>query len=262
MFEKIKNIFSKTAPVEEENKSLEDELVLPENPHFLTDPEKVVKLLCEIEVSSPLCTIQIEDSDEDFSSSILDVKADRNIIILDELVPKEGNAFLQRKKALKLSTFHKGIHLSFNLENLEIGHSHGITYYKALIPDRIYYPQRRRSPRIEISTIDMSFSGVAQRTGISVVGYVFDLSRDGAGIDVPVNRARVQRGDKIKGCQIRVEDYVMDFDFNVRFVKPASAGSSKVQIGGFFENLSAKSQSKLSYFITSLERVEIRKQKA
>lgn len=262
MFEKIKNIFSKTAPVEVENEALDGDLAPPENPNFLTDPERIVKLLCEIEASSPLCTIQIEGSDEDYSSSILDIKVNKNAIILDELIPKEGNALLQGRKALKLFTFHKGIHLSFNLENLEIGHSHGIIYYKALIPERIYYPQRRRSPRIEISAIDIAFSGVAQRTGISVVGYVFDLSRDGAGIEIPVNRARVQRGDKIKGCQISFEDYVMDFDFSVRFVKPASVGSSKVQVGGFFQNLSTKSQSKLSYFITSMERVEIRKQKA
>ncbi|MGZ4960063.1 MAG: flagellar brake protein [Methylomonas sp.] len=261
MLEKIKKIFLKTSPVEEDDVSVED-LVEPENPNFLTEPEKIVKLLSEIEASSPLCTIQIEDSNEDYSSSILDIKVNKNTIILDELIPREGNALLQRKKALKLFTFHKGIHLSFNLEKLETGHSHGITYYKALIPGRVYYPQRRRSPRIEIRTIDISFSGVAQRTGVSVVGYVFDLSRDGAGIEIPVNRARVQRGDKIKGCQISFEDYVMDFDFNVRFVKPVSTGSSKVQIGGFFENLSPKSQSKLSHFITSLERVEIRKQKA
>jgi c-di-GMP-binding flagellar brake protein YcgR len=260
MFEKIKNIFSKAEPVEEE--ALDDDLSPFDNPNFITNPEKIVKLLSEIEVSSPLCTIQIEGSNEEYSSSILGVKADKNAIILDELIPKEGNAILQRSRALKLLTFHKGIHLSFNLNNLEIGHSRGISYYKALIPERIYYPQRRRSPRIEISTIDIPFNGVAQRTGLSVVGYLFDLSRDGAGIDMPANRARVQRGDKIKGCQISFEDYVMEFDFIVRFVKPVSVGSSKVQIGGFFESLSAKSQSKLSYFITSLERVEIRKQKA
>lgn len=260
MFEKIKKIFSKAETVAED--ASEDDLSPFENPNFITNPEKIVKLLSEIEVSSPLCTIQIEGSDEDYSSSILGIKVDKNSIILDELIPKEGNAILQRRRALKLLTFHKGIHLSFNLNDLEIGHSRGISYYKASIPERIYYPQRRRSPRIEISAIDIPFNGVAQRTGLSVVGYLFDLSRDGAGIDMPANRARVQRGDKIKGCQISFEDYVMEFDFIVRFVKPVSVGSSKVQIGGFFENLSSKSQAKLSYFITSLERVEIRKQKA
>lgn len=259
MLGKLKHFFSK--PIVSAPASDDEELLTFENPNFLTDQEKIAKLLSEIENSSPLCTVQIEGSNEDFSSSILGVKLDKNAIILDELMPKHGNDLLLRCRSLKLSTFHKGIHLSFSLTDIEIGHSRGINYYKAPLPERVFYPQRRRSPRLEISSIDIPFSGVVQRTGISVGGYLFDLSRGGAGINVPVNRARVQRGDRIKTCQINFEDYVMDFDLSVRFVKPVSASSSKVQIGGLFENLSSKSQSKLSYFITSLERVEIRKQK-
>lgn len=259
MLSKLKHFFSKASVPTPE---VDDDLLAFENPNFITDPDKIARLLGEIENSSPLCSIQIEGFAEDFSSSILSVKLDKNSIILDELMPKHGNDLLLRSRALKLSTFHKGIHLSFNLANIEIGHSRGINYYKAPLPDRVFYPQRRRSPRLEISAIDIPFSGVVQRTGISIGGYLFDLSRGGASVSVPVNRARVQRGDVIKNCQINFDDYVMDFDFAVRFVKPVSATSPKVQIGGFFEGLSARSQSKLSYFITSLERVEIRKQKA
>ena len=261
MLEAIKRIFAKSEPAEEIQPEAEEDLLAYENPNFLTDPEKIIKLLSEVETNAPLCTVQISGSDNEYSSSILGVKPDKNAILLDELIPKEGNIQLQQSKALKLTAFHKGIHLSFNLDHLETGHSRGITYYKATIPNRIYYPQRRKSPRIEIRDINIQFNGIAQRTGISVGGYLFDLSRGGAGIDIPVNRARIQRGDKIKNCQISFEDYVMDFDFNVRFVKNISAGSSKVQIGGLFVNLSSKSESKLSYFITSLERLEIRKQK-
>lgn len=270
MLKRIKNIFSKGASVDRE--TADDDLSFFErpslekanfdNPNFLTSRKQVIELLSEIEGRSPLCTIQIEGENVEYSSSILGIKIDKNTIILDELIPPEGNAILQQRKALKLFTFHKGIHLSFNLKNLEIGHSRGITYYKAALPERIYYPQRRRSPRIAISTVDIPFNGVAQRTGLSVAGYVFDLSRDGAGIDVPVNRARIQRGDLISNCQIKFEGYVMDFDFNVRFVKAISVGSSKVQIGGVFESLSAKNQSKLAHYIASLEREEIRKRNA
>ncbi|NOV32653.1 flagellar brake protein [Methylomonas sp. ZR1] len=259
MLRKLKHLFSKPLPTEPAHDD-DDELLSFENPNFITDSDKIAKLLGEIENSSPLCTVQVEG--EDFSSSILAVKLDKKVIILDELMPKYGNDFLLLNRSLKLSTFHKGIHLSFNLAGIEVGHSRGINYYKAPFPDRVFYPQRRRTPRLEISSIDIPFSGVVQRTGISVGGSLFDLSRGGAGITVPVNRARVQRGDTVKNCQITFEDYVMDFDLSVRFVKPVSAASAKVQIGGLFENLSAKSQSKLSYFITSLERVEIRKQKA
>ncbi|MDD2760943.1 MAG: flagellar brake protein [Methylomonas sp.] len=260
MFDKLKSLFTKgeADPISEE----EDDLSLLDNPNFVTDPTKIINLLSEIEVSSPLCSIKIDGFTEDYSSSILGIKPEKNLIILDELVPKEGNAKLQTVKSLKLSTFHKGIHLSFGLSAIEIGSSRGIIYYKASLPRKIFYPQRRRSPRIEISSIDIAFSGVSERTGLSVNGYLFDLSRGGAGIDVPMNRARIQRGDKIKNCQMIFDDYAMDFNFSVRFVKQAAVGSSKVQIGGLFENISNKSQAKLSYFITSLERVEIRKQKA
>jgi c-di-GMP-binding flagellar brake protein YcgR len=261
MFNKFKSLFSKTEEDREKEHEEHDDLSPFENPNFITLPEKIVTLLTEIEQSSPLCTVQIEGSSHEYNSSILGIKPEKNLIILDELVPKEGNQALENTRALKLLTFHKGIHLSFNLTEIEMGHSRGISYYKAALPDRIFYPQRRRSPRIEISSIDIAFIGTSERTNVSVSGYLFDLSRGGAGIDLPLNRARIQRGDIIKNCQISFEDYAMDFDFAVRFVKPISLNSSKVQIGGFFENLSSKSQSKLSYFITSLERVEIRKQK-
>lgn len=260
MFSKLKSLFVKEEKPETEEDS--DELYLVENPNFITERDKIATLLSDIETNSPLCTIKIGDSDDEYNSSILGIKSDKNLIILDELIPREGNSILQNTKSLKLSTFHKGIHLAFNLSDVEAGYSKGILYYKATLPDRIFYPQRRRSPRIEISTIDIAFSGVSERTGISVNGYLFDLSRGGAGIDLPSNRARIQRGDKIKNCQISFDDYAMDFDFSVRFVKQAAIGSSKVQIGGLFEKVSNKSHTKLSYFIASLEREEIRKQKA
>ena len=261
MFSRLKNIFSRQT---EDNAVTDDSDTLASlhNPNFLVEPDKIINLLTEIEVSSPLCTIQLEGMEEEYSSSILGIKPDKNLIILDELIPAEGNARLQQQKSLKLSTYHKGIYLSFNLSSIETGSSRGIVYYKSPLPSRIYYPQRRRAPRIEISSIDIAFTGVSERTGVNVSGYLFDLSRGGAGIDMPANRARIQRGDKIKNCKISFEDYTMDFDFSVRFVKAPSSTSTKVQIGGSFENLSSKSQSKLSYFITSLERVEIRKQRA
>lgn len=261
MFSRFKSIFSRQT----ENDSAADDndtLSSLRNPNFLDEAEKIISLLTEIEVTSPLCTIQFEGISEEYSSSILGIKPDKDLIILDELIPKDGNIKLQQRKALKLSTYHKGIYLSFNLSDIETASSRGIHYYKSRLPSRIYYPQRRRSPRIEISSIDIAFTGVSERTAVNVSGYLFDLSRGGAGIEMPVNRARIQRGDKIKNCKIIFEDYTMDFDFSVRFVKTSPGSSTKIQVGGSFENLSSKSQSKLSYFITSLERVEIRKQKA
>ena len=259
MLNKIKRLFGKgdTGLTQDE-----DDLAHFQNPNFITEPDKILNLLVEIEQISPLCSVIVDGTLNEYNSSIMGVKPDKNLIILDELSPKEGNVELQKTKQLKLSLFHKGIHLSFNLANLEMGHSRGITYYKAALPERIFYPQRRRSPRIEISTVHIPFAGVSERTGFSVNGYLFDLSRGGAGIEVTVNRARIQRGDRIKNCLIVIEEYELEFDFSVRFVKSVVTEAAKFQIGGLFENLSSKSHSKLSHFIASLERIEIRKLKA
>lgn len=232
------------------------------NPNFLTEPNRINKVLREIEATFLLCTVQIDGSKRSYSTSILKIETATNTIVLDELIPKEGNVLLQEKKALKLSTFHQGLHLAFNLSHMESGIANGVAYYKAPLPERIFYPQRRKSSRVKVSLMDISFSGIAQG-GTLIRGHIFDLSQEGAGINVnfPVHTDPIQRGDKLKKCQIIFENFTMNFDFLVYVVKPSATGSSKVQLGGSFENISGKNRSKLEDFITSVELAETRKRR-
>jgi len=256
----LKTFFTK----KENKEDLVSDLYDPEpssNPNFLTDQRKIQTLLKEIEEASPLCTIIIEGTTEQFSSSLLDIQLESNQIILDELLPKHGNALLLANTNLKLSTIYNGIRLAFKLSDIQPGCSRGIAYYKSAIPDRIYYPQRRVSPRIQITTLNILFSGVSGRTKATIGGSIFDLSRNGIGISSPNNIARIQRGDSIKNCRISLDDQAINFDLIVRFVKTSSKGAGKTLIGGHFENLSSKGRNKLERFITSLEREEIRNRK-
>ena len=75
----------------------------------------------------------IEGVTEEFSSSILDIQLDNNLIILDELFPKHGNNLLINKK-IKLSTIHNGIRLALMLSDVISGSSRGIAYYKSAYP--------------------------------------------------------------------------------------------------------------------------------
>lgn len=230
------------------------------NPNFLTDPNKINSLLKDIEQESPLCTISIEGITEEFSSSILDVQLDNKQIILDELFPKHGNKLLINKK-IKLSTIHNGIRLALMLSDITDGSSRGIIYYKSAIPSRIYYPQRRTIPRIQLTVLNIPFSGVSSRTKSSVGGHIFDLSRGGIGIVIPNNRARIQRGDSIKNCRITLDDHSINFDLAIRFIKTTNQETGKTQIGGYFDNITSKGQNKLEHFVATLEREEIRKRK-
>lgn len=231
------------------------------NPNFLTDPDKINKLLKDIEDASPLCIITIEGCEEEFSSSILDVQVENGQIILDELLPKSGDELLKIKHELKLSTIFNGIRLAFKLSDIKIGTSRGISYYKSAIPKKIYYPQRRSSPRIQLTSLNIPFTGISKNRKTTVGGYIFDISRGGIAIITQSNRARIQRGDTIHHCRINIDGTSIDFDLNVRFVKTTNQGSGKTQIGGHYENISAKKLLKLEHFIVTLEREEIRKRK-
>ena len=248
-------------PQSEEVESEYHESTAIENPNFITNPDKITKLLQDIEEASPLCTINIDGKTEEFSSSILEVNLEKKQLIIDELHPENGNHYLTKDHKLKLTTIHNGIRLAFQLTNIKPGSSQGIAYYKVNIPSRIYYPQRRSSPRIQINLLNIPFSGTSNNTHASISGYIFDLSRGGVGIISQNNRARVKRGDIIQNCQIQLDESRIKFDLTARFIKPVSSGTEKTQIGGYFINLPPKDQKKLEYFVASLEREEIRKRK-
>lgn len=261
MLDTIKKFFVKKADLEATD-SETHEFDSLSNPNFLTDPGKINKLLFDVENVSPLCTITFEGISEQFSSSILDVNIKNQQIILDELIPENGNGLITQKDELKLSTIYNGIHLTFKLNIISEGSSRGIAYYKAPFPSRIYYPQRRKSPRFQINFLNIPFSGISARTQSSVGGYIYDLSRSGIAINMQNNRARIQRGNSIKDCKISIDDYTVVFDLSVRFVKKIDSNSGKILIGGYFENIPAKKLLKLTHFIATLEREEIRRRKA
>ena len=177
------------------------------------------------------------------------------------MLPAHGNKLLLTENKLKLSTIYNGIRLAFNLSNITPGSSRGIAYYKTTIPDRIYYPQRRGSPRIQITSLSILFSGISARTKATVGGSIFDLSREGIGINAPNNIARLQRGDVLKNCRISIDNQTIDFDLSIRFVKTSNQGAGKTLVGGYFENLPSKNRNKLERFIATLEREEIRNRK-
>jgi c-di-GMP-binding flagellar brake protein YcgR len=262
MIRSIKQLFVRDRQLDSANDPADFNPKSISNPNFLTEPVKIGNLLEAIETTRPLCTVTFDGIEEEFSTSILDINRNHKSLMLDELIPEYGNNLLHAKKAFKLSTFYNGIHLAFKLDKIQFSTADGIDFYTAHFPKRIYYPQRRKSPRISLHSARITFAGIASRTKTSLGGIIFDISRNGVGITLTDNRARIQRGDNIKSCAIILDDHRLDFELHVRFMKKSGTlDNPQIFVGGYFQNLSSKSQNKLSYFISAMEREQIRKQK-
>lgn len=233
-----------------------------DNPSFITDTAKIIKLLQQIIDSPPLCTATIQNSHKTFFTSILEVQHEKGLVIFDELTPTSGNNLLSQSGTLKLSTYINGVHLTFNLKEITWEQSSNQIVYKALIPKNIYYPQRRSSPRILTDTTTINFQGTSRDTGLLVKGHVLDISRSGLCLAFSKNGNNIANGDKLTKCLIQLPDEsTFSFDLSVRSIRKNSHSSLQTQIGGFFNGLAPQNQSKLDRYICALERQQIRKRK-
>ncbi len=254
MFQIIKKLLSSAAPSSEHPDS--DNQKSNISPNFLTDAFRIDKLLHDLLEQPQLCTVTLSDNNQNFNTSILEIHPENRTLLIDELHPQAGNALLKQQNKCKLSTRLNGIHLTFVLENPSPIQFQGARAYKVNYPDKVYYPQRRNSPRVKIQALHITFAGTSSKNQATAGGRLYDLSRTGIGVILSDNHARIQRGDRMKHCHITIDGYRLNFDLTVCFVKKAPHG--KTYIGGYIENITNRDQNKLSTFVAQLERKHIR----
>jgi len=232
------------------------------NPNFITDPQKIRKLLQQIIESPPLCTVSIRNSSKVFFTSVLEIQKDKGLVVFDELTPVAGNNLLNQCDVVRLSTFINGVHLTFDLKQITREQAFNQIVYKALLPETIYYPQRRSSPRIQTDPASIDFQGISRDTGMLIKGYVLDISRTGLCVAFSKAGNGISSGDKLNSCIIQLPgESTFSFDLSVRSIRKASPSSLQKQIGGFFNGLAPQNQNKLDRAICALERKQIRKRK-
>ncbi|MDO8843830.1 MAG: flagellar brake protein [Methylicorpusculum sp.] len=229
-----------------------------ENPKFVTHPDKITSILCAIQIQNCLCTLSQLGQKKGLLTSIIEVNIEQNLLILDEINSADISTFLQSAHKIKLSTYLNGVHLAFLLTLTEIKKlGTDSLYYSSPLPDRIYYPQRRSSPRLVTDTLTITWP--AAKNKFLVHGEVIDISRGGMSFRLAAEENSVQAGDTLRNCHLNLPiGYEMVFTLVIRSVKTER---NTVYIGGYFVNLSPQGKNKLDFYIAALEREIIRKRK-
>lgn len=227
------------------------------NPKFVTDPEKILKILHAITENPSLCTIPNIISDEVYSTQIIEVIEENNLLTLKPLDTSEGNQALKHHKQLKLTAHFNDIHISILLKDIVAHKIQNSPYFQAPFPLRIYYPQRRQFIRIDTSNYRLTFQGVSERTRATIGGTLENISRRGLAIIIDNTTARIRVGEVLKKCTLTIDNHTkIHFDFTIRHQHPYSQ-NSLVTIGGSFKETSnMKEQVSLDNFLASLARTE------
>lgn len=233
-----------------------------QNPSFVTEPSKIASLLQQIIEAPPLCSVTAPNSTKVYFTSILEIQPEKRQLLFDRLTPVIDSRLSNNLDTLKLSTYINGVQLTFQLQDIVQDQSCHPPVYKARLPQSIYYPQRRSSPRIQTDPDAISFQGISRDTGILLKGNVLDISRSGLCLTLPIGGNTIVSGDKLTNCIIRLPDEsTFAFDLLLRSSRKKGVNNLQRQVGGYFNELSYQNQNKLDRTISALERQHIRKQK-
>ncbi len=259
MFGSIRKIFNKKKPLLEPSVATDEhESAELANPSFVTDHHKIIALLEQLIVEPPRCTVSLTDSDSLYLTEILDI--DHHFIRFSPLSPGDGNQLVISQGTLKLSTALSGIPLTFNLHDISVDQVANPPCFKAPIPEKLYYPQRRLSKRMNTNSSVIEFKGVSRDTGAIVQGYVTDISRGGLSVIYNSARSNIMRSDRLNSCTVLLpENQTITFELTVSANKKPMLGSAKRHLGGQFENLSPQDEKKLDRYMSTLERQQLRK---
>jgi len=153
----------------------------PQPPKVLTAPLEIFANLRLLQQSHDPLIVMFKDRNLRFQSYLIEIDRDRGVIALDEMIPSDGERFMQNGEPFRVEGFHDGVRIAWECEDpVQIGELDGSRCYWSYIPDRVTYHQRRNAFRAALGQgqlVNIELSGSKLNPGIK--GQMLDISATG-----------------------------------------------------------------------------------
>ena len=223
---------------------------------------RLIGLLQRLQSERVVLLIHFPDDNVRYNSAILDVDLRNNLLVIDELLPRDGNAKLRDIKSVYITGRLGGALVRFRsiLHNqTEQGNT---TTSTIVIPDQASYQQRRNSFRARAPD-ELMIPSIMMCSGKEVgQGTLWDLSGSGVGILFEDKSLSVNPDDGRKYA-IKVAlpgGGFLASEVEIRFVA-ADGRTGNLLVGGQFKNLNNALRATVDKLVMHLQRETIRRQK-
>lgn len=235
--------------------------------YHVEERRKITPLLIRSYKAHTLFSVTIPGHEGQFTTALLGIYDEHGFIVLDELTPRLGHEKLLQTGRMHLSGRLAGVDLRFSTALIDTKSKGGAAYYKAKMPEKVCYLQRRQDFRVPTSGARILFHALRGEGRHQIVkGYVHDLSRNGLGVilDDPVI---LEQGEILPSCSLSMERQAADGDlgegnisFSLQVCFSASNGQRGItRLGGRFDAIDANSKRLVSRLLNQLEREQARR---
>ncbi len=228
----------------------------------ITSPKQVAEFLRKLQTRNNQISAQPAGFPETFTTSVLQVDAHNQRMMLDELVPTYGNKLLVPGTSIVLRGHSGGIRFVMKTEVSEADNENGIKFYWLPFPALLHYQQRRSAFRVRVGLgLNANARLSLESDGPELTTELFDLSAGGFCVMLPQDTVLdLQHGDRLASCKIELPRHgIITVDAEIRHVSDHPRFGCKL-IGISFVNVAPDTIRQVQRCVTFLEREQMRKQ--
>jgi len=153
----------------------------PQPPKVLTTPLEISSNLRQLQESHDPLIITFHERSQRFQSYLIEVDRENGSIKLDEMIPRDGERFLEAGEPFKVEGFHDGVRIAWECTGtLSIKDSDGDRFYSGDLPTEVVYHQRRNAFRAALKLTDLvSVELGGEKLKSPIGGKLLDISATG-----------------------------------------------------------------------------------
>lgn len=224
----------------------------------ITNTERITELLLRIAQSRIGLSVHFSDHNVKYTSTLLEVNENRRIVILDELMPRDGNDLLMSNKMAHITAKLAGANIHFRGAVLKVENDSTHIRFLMTFPERLLYEQRRTTFRVRMNSGSIVSVTIRADSLVEFQGYLFDISSSGIGAYVEATADLLVR-EQPYYCKIHLPGgKFVSGEFQVRFLKQDKR-LQQLQVGGRFLNLPGPQRQTLDRFVMTLQRDAIKR---
>ena len=228
----------------------------PQPPKVLKAPVEIVANLRQLQQNHDPLIITFHERNQRFQSYVINVDRDKDLLILDELVPNDGERYLANGEAFSVEAFHDGVRVAWKCEqSVRITEHEGARCYFSPMSLEVIYHQRRsafRAPLKQSELIKIELAGDKLRTAIP--GHLLDISATGCKLRFPGNiSSSLQAGQVYERFTARFPFGAMTTAIEMRHVQYEEKLDTTF-VGARFHRINGQEQRLVERFVYQLQR--------
>ncbi|TRX73271.1 flagellar brake protein [Pseudomonas mangiferae] len=186
---------------------MSDPINSPQPPKVLKTPVEIHANLRQLLQNHDPLIITFHERNQQFRTYLVEVDRDRGLLALDEMIPSDGERFLNNGELFHVESSHDGVRIAWDCDQpADIGELEGTRCYWCSLPTEMLYHQRRNAYRaITLPGQPVSVELSGERLSLVLKGQLIDISATGCKLRFPGDiSARLHSGEVYERLTIQL----------------------------------------------------------